>query len=126
MPTSRNSDSPRDGDVHLFLKVVVISRTRPSRLAMEWFSRMDDVTLTAIFEHFANCYVSMPMVGTCRRVFITWTKKRRQLALEGVKNLKSWLHELDLTAVASGDRHGGQVGVRALRLPLCEIEDLVK
>ena len=93
---------------------------------MESFSKMDDVPLITIFEHFANPYVSIPMVGTCRRVFITWTKKRRQLALEGVKNLKSWLHELDLTAVASGDRHGGQVGVRALRLPLCEIEDVIK
>ena len=89
-------------------------------------STSDDVTLIAIFEHFANRYVAMPMVGTCRRIFISWTRKRRQLALEGVKNLKSWLHELDLTAVASGDRHGGQVGVRALRLPLCEIEDLIK
>ena len=95
-------------------------------IGMAWLSTIDDVTLISIFEHFANCYVAMPIVGTCRRIFITWTRKRRQLALEGVKNLKSWLHELDLTAVASGDRHGGQVGVRALRLPLCEIEDLIK
>ena len=97
-----------------------------SPFGMAWLSTIDDVTLISIFQHFANCYVSMPMVGTCRRIFISWTRKRRQLALEGVKNLKSWLHELDLTAVASCDRHGGQVGVRALRLPLCEIEDLIK
>ena len=100
--------------------------TATEHISLARLSTSDDVTLIAIFQHFANCYVSMPMVGTCRRIFISWTRKRRQLALEGVKNLKSWLHELDLTAVASGDRHGGQVGVRALRLPLCEIEDLIK
>ena len=87
---------------------------------------MDDVTLNAIFRHFASPYVSMPMVGTCRRVFITWTKKRRELALDGVRRLIRWLSEQDRRAVASGDLHGGQVAVRALSLPLCEIEDLIR
>ena len=36
-------------------------------------STSDDVTLIAIFEHFANCYAAMPMVGTCKRIFTTWT-----------------------------------------------------
>ena len=56
-------------------------------------STSDDVTLIAIFEHFANCYVAMPMVGTCRRIFITWTRKRRQLALEELTNLRRVLEE---------------------------------
>ena len=87
---------------------------------------MDYVTLIAIFEHFANPHVSMPLIGTCRRTIITWTKKRRELALDEVRRLKSWLRELDVTAVASDDLHGGQVEVRALSLPLCEIEDLIR
>ena len=87
---------------------------------------MDDVTLNAIFRHFANPYVSMPMVGTCRRVFITWTKKRRELALDEMRRLKRWLRAKEMGAVASGDPHGGRVGVRALSLPLCEIEDLIR
>ena len=93
---------------------------------MDKFSRTDDVTLVAVFGHFANPYVSMPMVGTCRRVFITWTKKRREFALDEVRRLKNWLRKLDVTAVASGDLRGGQVDVRALSLPLCAIEDLVR
>ena len=93
---------------------------------MDWFSRMDDVTLSAIFEHFANPDVSIAMVGTCRRVFIHWTEKRRQLALDEMRHLRSWLHEVDATAVKSGNLHGGQVDVRAITLPLCEIEHLIK
>ena len=31
-------------------------------IGMAWLSTSDDVTLIAIFEHFANCYVAMPMV----------------------------------------------------------------
>ena len=33
---------------------------------MAWLSTSDGVTLIAIFEHFANCYVAVPMVGTCQ------------------------------------------------------------
>ena len=111
----------------MFLKVVIF-RTRSSRLAMDWFSGMDDVTLIAIFEHFANPYVSIPMVGTCRRVFMTWTKKRRQLALDQVRNLKSWLRELDIPLEESADCvvNAGCIEVRALDRPLCEIEALIK
>ena len=53
-----------------------------------WLSTIDDVTLISIFEHFANCYVAMPMVGTCKRIFITWTRKRRQFALEELTKLR--------------------------------------
>ena len=125
MPTDGNPESPRDGDVYLFLKVVVF-RTRSSRLAMDWFSRMDDVTLSAIFEHFANPDVSIAMIGPCRRVFIHWMEKRRQLALDELRHLKSWLHQLDVTAVKSGNLHGGQVEVRAITFPLGEIQHLLK
>ena len=62
---------------------------------------MDDVTLNAIFRHFANPYVSMPMVGTCRRVFITWTKKRRELALDEMRRLKRWLRAKEMGAPPS-------------------------
>ena len=123
------ADAPdRGGDAELRVAPPKRQQTRPSRLAIEWFSRMDDVTLIAIFENFANPYVSMPMVGTCRRVFMTWTKKRRQLALDQVRHLKSWLRELDVTLAESADCivTAGCVEVRALNLPLCEIEDLIK
>ena len=104
----------------------MISRTRPSRLAMEWFSRMDDVTLIAIFEHFVNPYVSMPMVGTCRRVFITWRQKRRQLALDAVTRLKRLLHELEYGVSVEMGIYKPHPHVRDLRLPLREIEDLIR
>ena len=42
-------------------------------IGMAWLSTSDDFTLIAIFEHFANCYAAMPMVGTCKRIFTTWT-----------------------------------------------------
>ena len=80
---------------------------------MAWLSTVDDVTLIAIFEHFANCYVSMPIVGTCRRMFITWTRKRRQIALEELARLQSWLDEEEIRAVRrfawSGDSRGLRV-----------------
>ena len=60
---------------------------------MAWLSTIDDVPLISIFEHFANCYVAKPMVGTCRRIFITWTRKRRQMALEELTILMCWLDE---------------------------------
>ena len=92
-------------------------------IIMAWLSTVDDVTLIAIFEHFANCYVSMPIVGTCRRIFITWTRKRRQIALEELARLQSWLDEEEIRAVRrfawSGDS-------RSLRLALCEIRDLIR
>ena len=59
-----------------------------SRFAMDRLSSMDDVMLNAIFRHFAHPYVpTMPMVGTCRKVFLTWRKRRRDLALEMVREL---------------------------------------
>ena len=61
-------------------------------IGMAWLSTSDDVTLIAIFEHFAKCYVAMPMVGTCKRICATWTRKRRQLALEELTKLRYWLH----------------------------------
>ena len=70
-----------------------------SPFGMAWLSTIDDVTLISIFEHFANCYVSMPIVGTCRRIFITWTRKRRQIALGELARLQSWLDEEELRTV---------------------------
>ena len=97
-------------------------------IIMAWLSTVDDVTLIAIFKHFANCYVSMPIVGTCRRIFITWTRKRRQLALDEVRRLKSLLHDiitLDRPSVEMGI-YRPRPHVRTLIPPLCEIENLIK
>ena len=65
-------------------------------IGMAWLSTSDDVTLIAIFEHFANCYVAMPMVGTCKRIFITWTRKRRQFALKELTKLRCWFYKREL------------------------------
>ena len=91
---------------------------------MAWLSTVDDVTLTSIFQHFENCYVSMPIVGTCRRIFITWTRKRRQIALEELAHLKSWLINLRYQALT--DQESGNVAIRDIYLPLCEIEALIR
>ena len=101
---------------------------------MAWLSTVDDVTLIAIFEHFANCYVSMPIVGTCRRIFITWTRKRRQIALEESARLISLLDEEERRAVRrfawSGDARGlrlggGNVPIYVISNAVCEIRDLM-
>ena len=98
-----------------------------SRFAMDRLSSMDDVMLNAIFRHFAHPYVpTMPMVGTCRKVFLTWRNRRRLLALDTLKSLTEHLTFLDRTAVALGDRQGGVVEVRELFPELAELRDLVK
>ena len=96
---------------------------------MAWLSTIDDVTLISIFEHFANCYVAMPMVGTCKRIFTTWTRKRRQLALEGLTNLKCWLFNRQKSSgnvKLSNQQKSGNVAIRDVYLPLCEIEWLIR
>ena len=96
-------------------------------IIMAWLSTVDDVTLIAIFEHFANCYVSMPIVGTCRRIFITWTRKRRQLALEELTNLKCWLDEREFGNVRLfNQQKSANVAIRNIYPPLCEIEALIR
>ena len=96
-------------------------------LIMAWLSTVDDVTLIAIFKHFANCYVSMPIVGTCRRIFITWTRNRRQIALEELARLQSWLNEEELRNVRLLNRQdGGNVPIRVVSHALCEIRDLIR
>ena len=65
-------------------------------ISIAWLSTIDDVTLISIFEHFANCYVAMPMIGTCKRIFITWTRKRRQFALEELTKLRCWIYKREL------------------------------
>ena len=87
-------------------------------------STSDDVTLIAILEHFANCYVAMPMVGTCRRIFITWTRKRRQLALEELTNLRCWLHERGLRGIGRVDGFGNLIC--DIYLALWEIDALIR
>ena len=90
-------------------------------------STSDDVTLIAIFQHFANCYVAMPMVGTCRRILNTWTRTRRQLAWEELRNLTCWLEERELENVMRfNQQNGGNVEIRSIYLPLCEIEALIR
>ena len=93
-------------------------------IGMTWLSTSDDVTLIAIFEHFANCYVAMPMVGTCKRIFNTWTRKRRQIALEELARLKSWLINLRYQALTN--QESGNVAIRDIYVPLCEIERLIR
>ena len=112
---------------------------------MAWLSTVDDVTLIAIFMHFANCYVSMPIVGTCRRIFITWTRRRRQIALEELARLQSWLDEEEVRAVRrfawTGDASGltitrrgmfranvlsANVPIHVVSHALCEIRDLIR
>ena len=93
-------------------------------IGMAWLSTIDDVTLISIFEHFANCYVAMPMVGTCRRIFITWTRKRRQLALEELTNLRRWLHERGLRGIGRVDGFGNLIC--DIYLALWEIDALIR
>ena len=106
-----------------------------SRFAMDRLSSMDNVTLSSmpeesldvIFRHFRNPYVpTMPMVRTCRKVFLTWRNRRRLLALDTLKSLTEHLTFLDRTAVALGDRQGGVVEVREIFPDLAELRDLVK
>ena len=97
-------------------------------ISIAWLSTSDDVTLIAIFEHFAYCYVAMPMVGTCKRIFNTWTRKRRQLALEILTNLLSWL-QYRLSWLHSAkliSRDDGTVAIRNILLPLRDIESLIR
>ena len=94
-------------------------------ISMARLSTSDDVTLIAIFEHFANCYVAMPMVGTCRRIFITWTRKRRQLALEELTNLRCWLAKRGSRGIGRVDG-SGHVAISDIVLTLCEIEALIR
>ena len=65
-------------------------------ISIAWLSTSDDVTLIAIFEHFAYCYIAMPIVGTCKSIFNTWTRKRRQLALEELTKLSCWFYKQDI------------------------------
>ena len=95
-------------------------------IGMAWLSTSDDFTLIAIFEHFANCYAAMPMVGTCKRIFNTWTRKRRQLALERLTNLLSWLQYRELSHCLLFKRNDGTVAIRNILLPLRDIESLIR
>ena len=98
-----------------------------SPFGMAWLSTIDDVTLISIFEHFANCYASMPIVGTCRRIFITWTRNRRQIALEELTRLQSSLDEEELFLCALFIRQdGGIVPIRVVSHALCKIIDLIR
>ena len=86
---------------------------------MAWLSTVDDVTLTSIFQHFENCYVSMPIVGTCRRIF-----------MEELARLQSWLDEGELRTVRllmePPKQDGGNVPIRVVSHALCEIRDLIR
>ena len=99
--------------------------TATEHISMARLSTSDDVTLIAIFEHFANCYVAMPMVGTCTRIFFTWTRKRRQLALECLTNLRCWLHAAGLRGIRRVDSNG-HVMICDIYLASCEIEALIR
>ena len=93
--------------------------------SMAWLPIMDDVPLISIFEHFANCYVAMPMVGTCTRIFFTWMRKRRQLALECLTNLRCWLNAAGLRGIRRVDS-SGHVMICDIYLASCEIEALIR
>jgi len=88
----------------------------------DWLSSIGEASLNAIFFHFPNAFGEiMPMVGTCRKVFLTWRKKRHALALDQVRRLRRWLRFLDLTAVAASSDERLEV-TAALR----DIEDLIR
>ena len=95
-------------------------------ISIAWLSTSDDVTLIAIFEHFAYCYIAMPIVGTCKSIFNTWTRKRRQLALQILTNLRSLLQERELSHCLLYQRNDGTVAIRNILLPLCAIESLIR
>ena len=95
-------------------------------ISIAWLSTRDDVTLIAIFEHFAYCYVAMPMVGTCKRIFNTWTRRRRQLALEKLRNLQTWLAEREFGHALLYKRNDATVPIRKILHPLHEIDLLVR
>ena len=104
-------------------------------IIMAWLSTVDDVTLTSIFQHFENCYVSMPIVGTCRRIFITWTRKRRQIALEELARLQSLLDEAEIRAARRlawlGDPRdlrldGGNLPIRVVSDLTWKIRNLIR
>ena len=92
-------------------------------IRIAWLSTSDDVTLIAIFEHFAYWYVAMPIVGTCKRILNTWTRKRRQLALEKLTNLLSWLQEQELIHCFL---LRWRPPIRNISLPLRDIEVLIR
>ena len=75
--------------------------TATEHISLARLSTSDDVTLIAIFQHFANCYVAMPMVGTCKRIFTTWTRTRRQLALKELTKLRCWFYKQDISVPIS-------------------------
>ena len=95
-------------------------------ISIAWLSTSDDVTLIAIFEHFAYCYVAMPIVGTCKSIFNTWTRKRRQLALEILTKLRTWLEYRELSHCLLFKRNDGTVAIRNILLPLRDIESLIR
>ena len=95
-------------------------------ISIAWLSTRDDVTLIAIFEHFAYCYVAMPMVGTCKRIFNTWTRRRRQLALEKLTNLQTWLAEREFGHCLLYKRNDATVAIRKILHPLHDIESLMR
>ena len=102
-----------------------------SRFAMGSFSNMDGVMLNAIFRHFAHPYVpTMPMVGTCRKVFFTWSKKRRDLALEMVRDLALRLDAVEEAAILLGNRsiRCGSLAFycRRFQPTLCDVIDLIR
>ena len=94
-------------------------------ISIACLSTSDDVTLIAIFEHFAYCYISMPIAGTCKRIFNTWTRKRRQLALQILTNLRSFLRERELFQVWNYGTDG-TVAIRNILHPLRAIESLLR
>ena len=119
MHDSRNASILRSSDA------AVQPDAATEHISIAWLSTSDDVTLIAIFEHFAYCYIAMPMVGTCKRIFNTWTRKRRQIALEELARLKSWLINLRYQALTNL-QESGSVAIRDIYLPLCEIERLIR
>ena len=122
-PTMHDS---RNASILRHIDAVAEPDAATEHISIAWLSTSDDVTLIAIFEHFAYCYVAMPMVGTCKRIFNTWTRRRRQLALEKLTNLQSWLQERELSHCLLFKRNDGTVAIRNISPPLYDIEQLIR
>ena len=127
IPTSARATmhDSRNASILRYSDSAVEPDTATEHISMARLSTSDDATLIAIFEHFANCYVAMPMVGTCTRIFFLWTRKRRQLALECLTNLRCWLHAAGLRRIRRVDSNG-QIMICDIYLASYEIEALIR
>ena len=94
-------------------------------------SKMNDETLNNMFRYIDNWCVSLPLAKTCRRVWLLWTRERRQLAVGMMRGLIDWLStkELDETNssfYARSFARSASVEISSFMITLVEIEELIR